>query len=157
MREVVWVIIVVLALYALYQLYLVSRMGMPRLQREEPESASSTDVEGAKPAPAQPEMFQIQLELQQLRRDVAQLRADQDERRREAGELEERVSALKTQLDQALLAPGVAPEYSEALVFARRGLDVDAIAERCGISVSEAELVRSLSAGREAPPSGGKP
>ncbi len=153
MREVVWLVIGALAIYALYQLYLVSRMDRPRPLRDEtaPGQAAVEPKAGT-----QSDTFQLQLELQQLRRDVAQLRSDQDERRRHVSELEERVQALKTQLDHALLASGVAPEYGEALVFARRGLGVDAIAERCGISVAEAELVRSLSGGREKPDEGVK-
>ena len=42
------------------------------------------------------------------------------------------------------------PEYGEALVLARRGLGVEDIAARCGITRAEAELVVSLAARGEA-------
>lgn len=141
MREIVWLIVVVLFFYVLYQLYRASRLEQGKVPgRAEPATAAPepTDKRVAT------DTFQLELEVQQLRRDVAQLRLEQDEQRRHALAMEERLEAIKSQLESALMAPGTAPEYSEALVFARRGLDVDTIAERCGISVSEAELVRSL-------------
>jgi hypothetical protein len=59
------------------------------------------------------------------------------------GELEQR--AAQSGPDEA--APGASPEYSEALALARRGLAVDEIAGRCGITRAEAELVAALAAG----------
>jgi DNA-directed RNA polymerase specialized sigma24 family protein len=38
----------------------------------------------------------------------------------------------------------VTPQHSEAMVLAERGLPALQIAERCGISVAEAELVCAL-------------
>ncbi|THF63180.1 DUF2802 domain-containing protein [Pseudothauera nasutitermitis] len=59
-------------------------------------------------------------------------------------DLVDSVRTLREQLEANLSGQGVSPEYDEALVFARRGLDAEAIAERCGITVAEAELVRSM-------------
>lgn len=143
MREIVWLIVVVLFCYVLYQLYRVSRIEQGK-QPGTVKTGESPGGEGGLDRGGNMDTFQLQLEVQQLRRDVAQLRLEQDEQRRHALAMEERLSAIKSQIENALIAPGTAPEYSEALVFARRGLDVDTIAERCGISVSEAELVRSL-------------
>lgn len=53
------------------------------------------------------------------------------------------------QFDGGVAKAGGSPEYDEALVFARRGLDVEAIAERCGITVAEAALVRALAQGEK--------
>lgn len=141
MREIVWLIVVVLFLYVLYQLYRASRLDQGKTPGREGQSAATAEAAHKRVGM---DTFQLELEVQQLRRDVAQLRLEQDEQRRHALAMEERLGAIKAQLDSVLIAPGTAPEYSEALVFARRGLDVDTIAERCGISVSEAELVRSL-------------
>ena len=88
--------------------------------------------------------FQLELETQQLRRDIAQLRAELGEQRKEIAELAARVRAQQEQFEAGATAKGASPEYDEALVFARRGLDVDTIAERCGITVAEAALVRAL-------------
>lgn len=88
--------------------------------------------------------FEQTLELHQLRRDVDALRDELTLQRAETQRLQETVHSLREQLDGALVSQGISPEYNEALVFARRGLDVSEIAERCDISVAEAELVRSL-------------
>ncbi|MBI4755935.1 MAG: DUF2802 domain-containing protein [Betaproteobacteria bacterium] len=66
----------------------------------------------------------VAAELQQLRREIAQLRDE--------------VERLKT-------APGVSPQYQDAMRLAASGADAQSIAERCGISLGEAELVRALS------------
>lgn len=93
--------------------------------------------------------FQWALEIQQLRRDVAQLRGELAVQRERVDNVEATVVPLKEQLEVAVASQGISPEYNEALVFARRGLDVEVISERCGISVAEAELVRSLAKGRD--------
>lgn len=91
--------------------------------------------------------FQLTLELQQLRRDLAQLRAELAEQREQFDAVRADLRTMQEQLDATLASQGVSPEYNEALVFARRGLDAEAISERCGISMAEAELVRSLAKG----------
>jgi len=110
---------------------------------ERPTSpVSETLTAGA--AASRPESFQLELEVRQLRRDVAQQQTELAELRRLLDELGATVRAQKEQVDASLASHGASPEYNEALVFARRGLDVEAIAERCGITVAEAELVQSL-------------
>lgn len=91
--------------------------------------------------------FQQSLVMRQLRSDVDRLQAELLDACERVSRLEATVVALRDQLDAAVATQGVSPEYDEALVFARRGLGVEAIAERCGISVAEAELVRSLAQG----------
>lgn len=90
------------------------------------------------------ERFQQELELRQLRQDIARLQAQHAVQQREMADLNDALTALREQFEANLAGQGVSPEYNEALVFARRGLEADAIAERCGISVAEAELVRSM-------------
>lgn len=110
------------------------------------ESAAPPPPAPVAPAPPGPDAFQLELEVQRLRREVAGLRAVLDVQQQEIGGLHDSLAGLREQIDKGLVAQNASPEYSEALVFARRGLAVDAIAERCGISVAEAELVRSLAA-----------
>lgn len=100
----------------------------------------------AAPPAAAPDAFQLELELQRLRREVAALRAALDVQQQEIGGLHDSLRSLQTQNERSLVSQNASPEYSEALVFARRGLPVEAIAERCGITVAEAELVRALAA-----------
>lgn len=105
------------------------------------------------PEPANEQaVFQLELQVRQLSRELAQLRAAHqtlaadlaavDARLSE--ELREGLNALAERIDQVPASSGLAPQYDEAMVFARRGLDAAAIAERCEISIGEAELVRSL-------------
>lgn len=106
---------------------------------------SGASRESAVTLPA--DAFQLELEVRQLRRDIVQLRSELADQRREAERLGAEQRALKDQMESTLASHGISPEYNEALVFARRGMDVGTIAERCGISVAEAELVHSLARG----------
>ena len=60
-------------------------------------------------------------------------------------ELREEIAALRAEVDKLKAARTVSPQYEEAVALAQQGLDAPAIAERCGISVAEAEMVRTLS------------
>ncbi len=110
--------------------------------------ASAAETPAPAPATAGAEgAFRSTLELQQLRREVEQLRAELEAQRETVRALETGMAALKEQVDANTATQSISPEYNEALVFARRGLGVEAIAERCGISVAEADLVRTLAQG----------
>lgn len=76
----------------------------------------------------------IEAELAELRGEVAALKD-------ELLLLHEEVRLLKA-------ARNVSPQYGEAVALAQKGLDAPQIAERCGISVAEAEMVRALSRAR---------
>jgi len=82
--------------------------------------------------------FDALLEMRQTRTLLDDLRT-----RHEA--LQTEVNALHESFAELRAASQVSPIYGEAVSLARRGYDVQVIAERCGISVAEAELVRSLS------------
>jgi hypothetical protein len=91
--------------------------------------------------------FDALLEMRQTRHIVDTLRNDQTIMREEIVVLREEVAALSARINTELrTASHVSPMYDEAVGLARRGMDAQAIAERCGISVSEAELVRALAA-----------
>jgi len=172
MRVLIWLIIVLLFGYMLVQLYQAWRLGEKIKQSADsytkPEKTavqspaekcgaagdeSSGDGEESEALfvfdrPAAPaagmenlslfeEQLQSGVELQQLRQDMAKLQQESAELRRE-------LAAVREQLNAMANAQTVSPEYNEALVLARRGLSVETIAGRCGISVAEAELVHSL-------------
>jgi hypothetical protein len=82
--------------------------------------------------------FDALLEMRQTRHRFDELQASH---RR----LEAIVSMLNDEVRGLRAACQVSPVYSEAVALARRGFNAAAIAERCGISVAEAELVTSLS------------
>jgi hypothetical protein len=67
----------------------------------------------------------------------------------ELKEMREEIQALRGEVDKLKAARNVSPQYGDAVALAQQGLDATAIAERCGISVAEAEMVLALSSGRE--------
>jgi len=165
-REVILGVVVLLCLYLAYvvmRLFRVSRPQRPSVPIE-PEYETILDtVEDIAPTPpavqlapesltqADPaqsrterEAFDALVELARLRFQVEALEASNTELRDELANLRETLSA-----DIAALrnARSVSPQYGEAVVLAQRGLETDAIAERCGISISEAELVAALARG----------
>ncbi len=104
------------------------------------------------PAAERPDTFALELELQRLRREVGALRAALDVQQGEIGALHETVQRLvdappaDSSSFEDSSGQNASPEYSEALVLARRGLSVEEVAARCGITRAEAELVVSLAA-----------
>lgn len=172
LRELILAAIALLAVYVGYQLYRASRAphasaSVPDVPPAEapadaPEHVDAVVAESDDdeepgplysvgppvPAPAgaetAPDAFQHELEVRQLRRELEQQGSALAELRRELDAIREQLRAHKEQADAGVVTRGASPEYNEALVFARRGLDAETIAERCGITVAEAELVQSL-------------
>ncbi|HEX5126070.1 MAG TPA: DUF2802 domain-containing protein [Rhodocyclaceae bacterium] len=98
--------------------------------------------------------FDALLEMRQTHHVVDTLRNEQAAMQEEIARLRAEVAELNAKLSSELRTTAhVSPLYDEAVGLARRGMDVQAIAERCGISVSEAELVRALAASSQ---SGGR-
>lgn len=89
-----------------------------------------------RPQPAEaPETpsFDAELGRSQLEREVRQLR--------------EEIAALRAELDEMKAASRVSPQYADAMALAQRGLTAQDVADRCGISLAEAELVWALAHG----------
>jgi len=92
-----------------------------------------------------------ELELQQLHRDVVQLRSEQDFLRSELVAMRLDMNELQAARERAPVPPPQpqyvrpeSPQHSEAMLLAGRGIAAAQIAEHCGISVAEAELVCAL-------------
>ena len=163
-REAIWALVGVLSLYLVVILF---RLALPRRARAVVEAAPQTQVVEAPPAavaaaaeprPALPEIplaEMNELEIQQLRRDIGQLRTEQDFLRSElvamrldmneiqATLARAEVLALQPQVPQQYVRP-VSQQHSEAMLLAGRGVTAAQIADHCGISVAEAELVCAL-------------
>ena len=170
-REAIWALVGVLSLYLVLILF---RLARPRrVRRPAAEVAPQTEVVAAPPAvaaaaaepppaggfaaglPEIPLAEMNELEIQQLRRDIGQLRTEQDFLRSELvamrldmneiqGTLARaEVQALQPQAPQQYVRP-VSPQHSEAMLLAGRGVAAAQIADHCGISVAEAELVCAL-------------
>lgn len=155
LRELIWGLIAALAAYVLLQLARARAGGRAAAS----EAGAADDAALVSPADDDPEAraddaapreraerIALELELQQLRRDLGQLRAEQAEQRRQHALLADTVAEMGEALATVQAGQRISPQYGEAVMLARRGLESEAIAERCGISVAEAALVRSLSA-----------
>lgn len=122
-----------------------------------PQPPQTAEEDGA---PAEP--FPLELELRQFRRELAQMRGTMAEQRQQSArlteelngqralnnELHKEINELREQLSSLLTGQNISPEYSEPLMLAQRGMGVDELAEHCGISVAEAQLLCSLAASR---------
>lgn len=166
-REIIWIVIAILAVYVVFQLLRVTGR-----RRSDPAPSDPVTETAPEPAPppvdagaatddalplaqrdevrARAEMVALGLEVQQLRRDIAQLRGEQETQRRDGQRISAELAHLQEAVGTLQAGQRISPQYGEAVMLARRGLESEAIAERCGISVAEAALVRSLSHGGEA-------
>lgn len=141
-RDVILAAAVLVAIYFALLLLRLARMQGPRVSAEPadvtapaatPELPPTFVPPVAEPESPPPGMaFGEQLaarigmesELQQLRAEVAVLRQE--------------VAELKA-------ARRVSPQYADAMALARRGFNARGIADECGISIGEAELVLAMS------------
>jgi len=114
---------------------------------EPPSPAPAPPTEAAEPAVSQEILNE--LEIQQLRRDVSQLRTEQDFLRSELVAMRLDMNELQASRERMPAPPQQyvrpeSPQHSEAMLLAGRGVAATQIAEHCGISVAEAELVCAL-------------
>lgn len=163
LREGVWALVAVLSIYLAIILFRLALPGKAASTAEAPGRSPQTVVAdvAAVPAPAPmaphnplevPQETLNELEIQQLRRDVAQLRTEQDFLRSELVALRLDLNEMQLAHDraqaqaqpQAQYVRPESPQHSEAMLLAGRGIPASQIAEHCGISVAEAELVCAL-------------
>ncbi|HQR04433.1 MAG: DUF2802 domain-containing protein [Proteobacteria bacterium] len=81
---------------------------------------------------------------------VSVLEAEIEGLRREVGSMRQEIESMRGSLSHLKTSGHVSPLYSEAMGFARQGLDAKSIAPRCGIAVAEAELIVALVRGESA-------
>lgn len=67
----------------------------------------------------------------------------------ELQQLRSELTGLKENMAQLKAARRVSPQYNEAMQLAQRGMAARDIADECGISLGEAELVLSLSRNKQ--------
>ncbi|MCF8198974.1 MAG: DUF2802 domain-containing protein [Sulfuritalea sp.] len=101
---------------------------------ENPQGLNDTKDFNSEPVFAHElERSKLDIEVQRLRREVEHLRAETN---RISGE----IRYMRT-------ARNVSPLYSEAMTLAQQDVPAAGIAEQCGISIGEAELVAALARG----------
>ena len=66
------------------------------------------------------------------------------------GALQERADALAKELESGRRGPKSSGQYREAVEMAEQGLDAAAVADSCGISRAEADLIVALYRSRNA-------
>jgi len=171
-REGIWALVAILTLYLVV---ILLRLAFQRRGPAEPADIPAAprtllaEVPAAEPlapsAPPEPELppsleedavsrdLLNELEIEQLRRDVAQLRTESDFLRRELAatrrDVDELRDAQQASRERAEYPRPVSPQHSEAMLLAGRGIEASRIAEHCGISVAEAELVCALARAEE--------
>lgn len=84
----------------------------------------------APPPPAQPAPDTAATRIAALEQSVNEVRAE--------------VAALRDAIAELKAARDMPPQYNEAMALASRGGSAQQIAESCGISLAEAELVQAL-------------
>ena len=102
---------------------------LPQWIRAEADPTPEAAAEAAVPT------FGEQLQRSSLEAEVQHLRSD--------------VAGLREELKLLKAARRVSPQYNEAMMLAQRGVDAQGIADQCGISVGEAELVLALSRNKQ--------
>jgi hypothetical protein len=86
------------------------------------------------PVPAAPPARDVEAELRELRQSMQE----------ELDALRAELAVLRQEMVGIKAVRGVSPQYGEAMTLAGRGASAQDIAQECGISVAEAELVRAL-------------
>lgn len=118
------------------------------LAPDAPAPGASAALAGAEAAAR----FEFELENSRLRQALQAQRDLVALQQAEIDRLVEDVTALRDELDNQVSSVASSPEYSEAMVLAAQGLNAEMIAERCGITLAEAELVLALGRGGEGRP-----
>lgn len=103
-----------------------------------PEEAAPMAAVEMPPAQAdedgEPPHFGAELMRSHMEREIKQLRGE--------------VAALRDELAELKAARHVSPQYADAMAMAQRGLTAQDVADRCDISLGEAELVWALAHGQ---------
>ncbi|MCR6667658.1 MAG: DUF2802 domain-containing protein [Methyloversatilis sp.] len=137
-KEAALVALVILAGYMGYALVRLSMLNARRTAEAAPPPAPE--------APVPPPPVDLQAELDMLL--DARLAPLMQALETRLDLIEDRLDGVSRRLETVNQLPPVAPQYSEALSLAARGLSAEDIAEQCDMSVGEAELVRTLAQSR---------
>lgn len=133
--------LVALVILAAYMGYALMRLSMMNARRPPPQLPSSAEL--ARRA-LTPDDVEVQLDAL-LDNRLAPLMQALEAR---LDLIEDRIDGVCRRIETVNQLPPVAPQYSEALSLAARGLSAEDIADQCEMSVGEAELVRTLAKSR---------
>lgn len=139
-KEAALIALIILAAYMGYALMRLSMLNAR--QREEVAVPPQEPAVASPPPPA----FDLQAELDAL--FDARLAPLMQAIETRLDLIEDRLDGVGRRIETVNQLPPVAPQYSEALSLAARGYSAQDIAEQCGMSVGEAELVLNLAHSR---------
>jgi len=157
-REGLLALIVLLALYMLLEVFRIRRLRRQKSKAAEApqalEPAIKSMLDGAEQAAdgedvawsEPPAHLAQEAFMRGVEQELAQMRDELDTLRGEFAALRDE---LRHELGQIKASQAVSPLYSDAMQMAVTGYGAEIIAERCGISRAEAELVASLVKNRE--------
>lgn len=148
-----WRTVIVLLAAAGCAYALIALFGWARLRHRRPPAAARRAPTMAEPMPApavppaapEPAAAEVAPFIEQL----AEHRAWR-ELAAEVQALRAEVQTLRQELADLQTLPRVSPIYADAMDLARRGYNARGIAEECGISIAEAELVLAMTRGGRA-------
>lgn len=138
-------VLVAAVLIGIYLVLLVARLFQMSSRRgaataeplvdEMPELAEMSELPDAAPE------FARELQRSNLEVEISQLR-------REGQDLRQQLAAMHEEIRRLKSASSVSPMYSEAMALAQHGQPASVIADRCDISLAEAELVAAMARGQ---------
>ncbi len=136
-RDAIWIAVALAAVYLLIELARLYRINRPRKKPAAAEKAATEALPAAEPDDwgQSPVQFGEHLLRSGIEAELQQMRGE--------------VGALRDELAKMKAARRVSPQYNEAMLLAQRGMNAQAIADQCGISVGEAELVMALSRNKQ--------
>lgn len=135
-RDAIWIAVALAAVYLLIELLRLVRINRPRRKPAVAKTEMAMEAAGEPDDWAQsPMQFGEQLLRSGIEAELQQMRGE--------------VGALRDELAKLKAARRVSPQYNEAMLLAQRGMNAQAIADQCGISVGEAELVMALSRNKQ--------
>jgi Protein of unknown function (DUF2802) len=134
-----------------YLTVLLIRLILLRRRRSTTPAAPNTQIPLVSQPPQATEtpapVFAEQLAWTRLEAEVKDLRTELAAARAQVAGMQAELTGMQAELSELKAARRVSPLYADAVALARRGYDARGIAEECGISVAEAELVLSMSNG----------
>lgn len=142
-KEAALVALVILAAYMGYALFRLSMVSARSTASAAPPAESPAAPPASAIAPTAEEIESMLDAL--LDRRLVRLMQQMETR---LDLIEDRIDGVGRRIETVNQLPPVAPQYSEALSLAARGLSAEDIADQCEMSVGEAELVRTLAKSR---------
>ncbi|WP_018412836.1 DUF2802 domain-containing protein [Methyloversatilis thermotolerans] len=137
--------LIALIILAAYMGYALMRLSM--LNARQRDEVAIAPQEAVAPPPPPPPPVDLQAELDAL--FDARLAPLMQAIETRLDLIEDRLDGVGRRIETVNQLPPVAPQYSEALSLAARGYSAQDIAEQCGMSVGEAELVLNLAHSRD--------